>query len=117
MNKKDYKVEMKPSTWAVSLESGEYSDYEIDYLYFYGNSEDEIWNFLSRYLEDIYFDRFDDNSINKIYSEDGREYIVKKFIEDTEKFNKSKFDPECDVYTWQTKEVKMKRLDVIHFMR
>ena len=48
---KDYKVEMKPTLWHVKLSEGSYSDYNEDHLFFSGNDENEIWNFLCRYVD------------------------------------------------------------------
>jgi hypothetical protein len=50
--KKDYKVEMKPTYWEVILSIGEYSDYTEKHLFFSGNDELEVWNFLKRYMLD-----------------------------------------------------------------
>lgn len=51
---KDYKVEMKPSFWDVTLYHGAYSDAVEKHFYFRANDENEVWNFLCRYLEDIF---------------------------------------------------------------
>ena len=45
MNKK-YKVEAKGSLWEVTLEHGEYSDWDIEHYIFSGNTEDEVWEFV-----------------------------------------------------------------------
>ena len=50
---KDYKVEMKPTYWEVILSSGMYSDYRETHLFFAGNDEFEIWDFLKRYIDDV----------------------------------------------------------------
>ena len=44
--KKNYKVETKGSLWEVSLEHGCYSDWDIEYYIFSGNSEEEVWEFI-----------------------------------------------------------------------
>ena len=44
--KKNYKVETKGSLWEVSLECGCYSDWDIEYHIFSGNSEEEVWEFV-----------------------------------------------------------------------
>lgn len=38
-----YKVEAKGSLWVVTLERGEYSDWQITHYLFSGNSEEEVW--------------------------------------------------------------------------
>lgn len=43
---------MKPTLWDVMLHRGNYSDYEERHLYFSGNDENEVLNFLLRYLKD-----------------------------------------------------------------
>ncbi len=44
--KKDYKVEAKGSLFEVSFEKGCYSDWDIKYRLFSGNSEEEVWEFI-----------------------------------------------------------------------
>ena len=45
-SKKHYKVEAKGSLWEVTLECGEYSDWDIKHFIFSGNNEEEVWEFI-----------------------------------------------------------------------
>lgn len=49
---KKYKVESKGSLWEVSLESGHYSDWDIDHYIFSGNSAEEVWEFVKIWAKD-----------------------------------------------------------------
>jgi len=49
----EYKVEMKPTIWVVSLESGEYSDWDIDHYYIRANTEEEAWFLFKKYWVDV----------------------------------------------------------------
>ena len=94
---KDYKIEMRPTLWVVTLESGEYSDYTIDYLFFRANDEFEVWNYLCRYIEDIYKSK---RYINELWWKK-KKYFVKK--------HKSRQS------YW--KEVNIERMNVIEFSK
>jgi hypothetical protein len=119
MENKDYKVEMKPTFWVVSLSSGAYSDWIERHLYFRANSEDEVWNYLCRYLDDLYIMReydwlmcYDKIAIRL---EDGtKSYVMKKWLEqkgnDIKKVNWDADYGNCEI-------VKIERLNVIEFLK
>lgn len=103
---KDYKIEMKGSLWEVILSSGAYSDYREKHLVFSGNSEDEIWNFLKRYIDDI-SEETDYQDTNLFLKCNGETYISKKYIGDREDIS---WDSDYDA-----SNVSIKRLNVIYF--
>lgn len=51
--KKNYKIEKRPTIWQVVLESGEYSDYSVEYLHFRANSPEEAWLMLCEYKDSL----------------------------------------------------------------
>jgi len=44
-----YKVESKGSLWEVMLQRGAYSDWDINFYVFSGNSSDEVWNYVKQW--------------------------------------------------------------------
>ena len=95
---KEYKIEMKPTYWEVSLRAGEYSDKHEEHLFFAGNDENEIWNFVKRYVK----------SLNSIY------YRTLFYDEDKEPILTNKDDD------WRWSEdyyVTIKRLNIIYFQK
>ncbi len=115
---KDYKIEMKPTLWSVSLESGCYSDWSIDYYFFKGNSIEEVWNFVCRYFEDVYNVK-EYNGHNSLYFEDeDKKYIIQKWANDETRWDfkdKKAEDINFDTDYGDTKLVRIRRLDVIYF--
>jgi hypothetical protein len=112
---KDYKVETKPTYWQVILSSGVYSDYTEEHLFFAGNSQEEIWNFLCRYMDDIIvFER--DYTYSSVY--DGEAYLMK--FED-KKFIAKKFIGDKEDIDWSSKDdiadVVIQRLNIIYFKK
>jgi len=123
---KDYKIETKPSFWEVILKRGCYSDKEEKHLFFRANDENEVWNFLCRYLEDTFVDIYNYDGIShigaiKIYGEDKK--IIKKFV--TNKLKKYLVEMEYrdeDEIEWDTDygyawACKILRLNVIEFKK
>lgn len=53
LNNMDYKIEVKPTYWEVTLSSGMYSDYSESHLFFAANDESEVWHFLKRYMDSM----------------------------------------------------------------
>lgn len=102
---KDYKVETKPSWWHVTLSIGSYSDYEESHLFFSGNDEFEVWDFLKRYTNDM----INPNYLNKLYKWEGERFVSDKYTG-----NVDSVDWDCD---WQASDVMIERLNVIHFLK
>jgi len=110
---KDYKVEMKPTYWDVTLATGCYSDYTEKHLYFTGNDENEVWNFLCRYAEDKIKEK------DKLFFDwEGKHYPIKwndqKFIPKDYKENIEDIDwiSGYDIF-----DTEIKRLNVIYFLK
>ncbi len=106
MTKKDYKIEVKPTFWAVSLETGCYSDWSIEYLFFSANDENEVWNFLCRYYEDQH---------------SGSEWGQRALVWNDKKYAVQKVKTQREI-NWETdygdaQFVKIERLKVIHFQK
>ena len=99
---KDYKVETKPTYWHVKISSGAYSDYCEEHIFFAGNSKEEIWHFLVRYIE----------SRNYIYQNpmlwNEEKFIPKNYFGDKNVDWSSSYDID---------NVIIKRLDIIHFKK
>jgi len=109
---KEYKIEMKPTYWEVIIESGCYSDKTEAHLVFSGNSEEEIWEFLKRYEDDVCIydnllcgDCSDGASLAIKWNENT--YLSKKFTG-----NKEDVDWSSD---YDIGNIKIKRLNVIYF--
>jgi len=101
--KKDYKIEIKPTFWEVTLQSGCYSDWNIDNLFFHANTEEEVWNFLCRYAKE----------------EMKKDYKC-GFVWGKNKFQFKKTDWEEDEIDWDTDygdayQVNIKRIKIIEF--
>lgn len=79
MEEKDYKIECKPTYWDVMLTRGEYSDYEEQHLYIAGNSQEEVWGFLCRFLDSIWNQESPWNTIGCINMTDMEGNILKRF--------------------------------------
>ena len=103
----DYKVEMKPTYWEVVLSSGSYSDYSENHLFFAGNDEDEIWNFLCRYIESIAEENDYSGDVKKPLA---IKFNDKKFISEKYKGDKEEIDWNYDIV-----DVSISRLNVIYF--
>jgi len=105
---KDYKVEEKQSLWDVELGYSSYADYVESHLYFYAKSENEVWNLLCRYIQDVY-----DNSEKK-----WRE--VEMII-----LRPHNYEADHEIYICNNKiydediahRIEIKRLKVIHFTK
>lgn len=98
----DYKVEMKPALWQVKLSEGMYSDYNEDHLFFSGNDENEVWNFLCRYIESK-----DYASKEFVYA---KRPLVMKWNDETFKHS---ITGGVDYHNYV--DVEIKRLNVIYF--
>ena len=116
MTNKDYKIEMKPTYWDVTLEKGCYSDREEEHLYFCANSQEEVWHFLKRFLNDIWNNE-DWNCIGAVILTDDEgktidKYATEGFIKKSEE-NNDEIDYTSDYGdAWG---VTIKRLNVIYF--
>ena len=97
---RDYKVETKPSFWWVSLQHGAYSDWDIEYLYFRANSEEEVWDFLCRYYEDTETEKCWYPGL--VWESANKKYLLHKYPKDN-------FD-EC--LDWEYDYGKSKRVDI-----
>ena len=109
---KDYKVETKPTYWEVILSSGHYSDYEESHLFFAGNDENEIWNFLKRYTDDVakkndYLHGVNMNGLSLAMKWNDERFISKNFTGDKDDIF---WDNEYNIA-----KVNIKRLNVIYF--
>lgn len=102
--KKDYKVETKPSYWKVTLSHGCYSDASEEHLFFSGNSEDEVWIFLCRYIDDI--------ASESKYSWDKKNL---KWANKKHENKYSEYENDFDTDYGYCYEVDIKRLNVIYF--
>ena len=112
METKNYKVETKPTFWVVDLEKGRYSDYSIESLYFHANSVDEVWNFLCRYVEDIYNGNDWDDIKALNFENENKHYVVDRWLK---KRDKKLEDVDFDSDYGDAKKVSIRRLDVIYF--
>jgi len=106
----DYKVELKPSFWVVTLQHGCYSDWDIEYLFFRGNDENEIWDFLCRYKDDTYNNT--SYALRGLMFE-GRRHIIRE---------QNLTADEIEDFNWGTEygdsyEVSIKRMRVIEFKK
>lgn len=110
---KDYKVEMKPTYWKVVLSSGEYSDYEEATLVFSGNSEEEIWNFLCRYTDDVA------KESEYTWGVTSGTALAMKWND--KKFISKKYKGEPEDIRWSSgydiAKVEIARLNIIYFLR
>lgn len=106
----DYKVEMKPTYWEVVLSSGCYSDYSENHLFFAGNDEDEIWNFLCRYIDSIAEER--DCLFGSVNNPLAIKFGEKKFVSDKYKGDKEDINWNSEYYIV---DVSISRLNVIYF--
>ena len=109
---KDYKVETKPTYWKVKLSSGCYSDYNEEHLFFAGNDEDEIWNFLCRYIEDITKENSEYLFGLSLGDPMAMKYKDKKYI--SEKYNGDEEDVRWGG-NYEITNVDIERLNVIYF--
>lgn len=109
---KDYKIEAKPIFWHVTLSSGSYSDYNEKHLYFAGNSPEEAWEFLKRYINDTTTETSDypwgtSNNMAMVWND--KKYINPKYTGDKEDISW-----ESD---YRTTQVEIEMLKVIHFQK
>lgn len=105
---KEYKIETKPTFWEVNLDQGAYSDWTTESLFFRGNDENEVWDMLCRYIEDI-FD-IEDWNRKKALVWGEKKYFVKK-----EKSNEDEVNWDtCYGDAWS---VAINRLKVIEFLK
>ena len=116
---KDYKVEMKPTYWDVKLDKGCYSDHQEEHLYFNGNSIDEVWIFLCRYIESIWEANSDYEAIVMEHWDKKKRELVVEHQFATKGFTKKQQKRDVDIdwnteygYTWG---VDITRLEVIYF--
>lgn len=104
----DYKVEMKPTYWHVNLRWGQYSDAGEEQLFFAGNDEFEIWDFLKRYI---------DATAEENQYLWGSEKLALKWVKET--YLSPKFIGDRDSVNWtngyEVTYVDIKRLNVIYF--
>lgn len=111
--RKDYKVEMKGSYWEVIISTGCYSDFQESHLVFAGNSEDEIWDFLKRYTDDVLKESTFCWGLNNgtcyLLKWGNKKYISKKYTDNVEDISWNN--------SYDSADVKIKRLDVIYFKR
>lgn len=108
----DYKVEVKPTYWHVTLASGEYSDYEETHLVFAGNDEFEVWDFLKRYADSVneeseYLWGSTDAPLAMKWNDE--KFLSDKYTGDKEDINWSN--------SYRTVYVTIERLSVIYFKR
>ena len=89
---KDYKVEMKPTIWHITIWRGEYSDHEERHYFISANDDNEAWEFFKRYMKDIKEDEI--------------------FVWNKERFKIG----EGTSWFWRW-DVNIKRLNVIYFKR
>ena len=115
MKNKEYKVEMKGSLWSVVLRSGSYSYRQESHFVFSGNSKEEVWEFLKRYIDDVanknsYVWGLENGVCLAIVDEENHEnkYLSTKYIGGGAEFlDWSDIDSVADV--------KIERLNVIYF--
>lgn len=135
---KEYKVEWKPGLWDVQLDMGSYSDAREEHLYFHANDENEVWNFLCRYVEDVFtcddddyvylpygtmkalrvYCEKDDEEVGHSYEscKDCKTYIVKKWLEHEVKFGRGDETMDLTRRSDECYSVTMRRLNVITFL-
>ena len=101
---KDYKIEVKPSLWVVVLATGCYSDAEENYLFVHANNEEEVWNFLCRYYDDI-----------KKGEQWGRRALVWNELRHIAINAEDKNDIDWDTAYGDAEEVTISRMKVIEF--
>jgi len=110
----DYKIEMKPTYWEVILSSGCYSDYSELHLFFSGNDENEIWNFLCRYVDDINKDEDESDFLSwSVNNPLAMKFGDKKYLSD--KYTGDKDINWSDPY--DIVDVSIERLNVIYFQK
>lgn len=103
----DYKIEVKPTYWDVELSYGSYSDYEEAHLYFAGNDENEIWNFLCRYVKSQDYDENDFVGVENPLAMKWNDKAFSRYIlSDYDYF-----------YNFDYVNVEIKRLKVIYFKK
>lgn len=112
---KEYKIEMKPSWWHVTLMCGCYSDYREHQLFFAANDEWEVWNFLQRYMDDVAKE-----DVNLWGLKENGTTLAMKWND--EKYLSVKFTGDRDGVDWEPYDdgistVTIKRLHVIHFRK
>ncbi len=113
---KDYKIEMKPTLWSVSLETGSYSGWEINYLFFRANDKDEVWNFLCRYIESIY-EKGGWIDYKALTTHDGRKYCVPEYLEERKRQGYEEGEEDWNSRNGEVHLVKISRLHVIEFQK
>ena len=109
----DYKIEMKPTYWEVVLSSGRYSDYSENHLFFAGNDENEIWNFLCRYIDDINKDEIKSEYLfGSVKNPTAMKFNDKKYLSENYIGEKDEIDwsDYCEIVN-----VEINRLNVIYF--
>jgi len=100
--KKDYKVEAKGSLWEISLETGSYSDWNIEHFIFSGNSAEEVWEFVKIWATQ----RGDEDDFIK-----GLRWGERKFqYEKKEEWEEIDWNHD----SWEVYEVKIKRANVVY---
>ncbi len=114
--KKDYKIEMKPTYWEVTLERGAYSDREEEHLYFCANSQEEVWHFLKRYLNDIW-NREDWDCIGAVILTDAKGNTIDKYATEgyKKKSEENDWEIDYDIEYGNAWGVTINRLNVIYF--
>jgi hypothetical protein len=104
---KKHKVEGKGSWFQVTLESGCYSDWNIMFYVFAGNSIEEVWELVKIWAKDGGIDSEDFDQIGLIYNDERFQFGD---LPDYEKDREIRWDTEYgDAFL-----VQIKRLNVIY---
>lgn len=111
---KDYKIEVKPSYWQVSLYSGEYSDRRERHDFIAANSDEEAWDLFCRYWEEEKKDTPNTWGMPMcLYWNDAE----KKFIPSSFKLLEFKGEIDWDYGYGDTWRVEIKNLSIIYFKK
>jgi len=51
---KEYKIEVRPTIWHITVSSGEYSDYDEDHYFLRANTPEEAQEFFKKYWKDTH---------------------------------------------------------------
>lgn len=68
---KEYKIEVRPTIFHITVSSGEYSDYRENHYFLRANSPEEAQIFFKKYWKDI---KSSDNYITCLVFENGEQY-------------------------------------------
>ncbi len=104
MNKeqtKEYKIEVTPTIFHITVSSGVYSDYEEDHYFLRANSPEEAQLFFKKYWKDI---KESDNYTTCLIFENGEHYNP---------FNKE--DPNWDTAYGDAANVFIEMMPLIYF--